>query len=102
MQELSYWPIAQRQAVTGLFTDIDDTLTTEGEITPDALEALKELKAAGMKKIATITRCSAIEAESTHSIVRQRDCPSTAISQSRSLGASISEENAKATIMRNP
>lgn len=56
MQELSYWPIAQRQAVTGLFTDIDDTLTTEGEITPDALEALKELKAAGMKIVAITGR----------------------------------------------
>lgn len=56
MQELQHWPAAQRQAVTGLFTDIDDTLTTEGEITPDALEALGELKAAGFKIVAITGR----------------------------------------------
>jgi hydroxymethylpyrimidine pyrophosphatase-like HAD family hydrolase len=27
--------------VLGVFTDIDDTLTTEGAITPDALQALQ-------------------------------------------------------------
>jgi len=32
----------------GVFTDIDDTLTTEGAITPDALQALAALKAAGL------------------------------------------------------
>ena len=32
----------------GVFTDIDDTLTTEGAITPDALQALENLKAAGL------------------------------------------------------
>ena len=32
----------------GVFTDIDDTLTTEGAITPDALQALADLKAAGL------------------------------------------------------
>ena len=32
----------------GVFTDIDDTLTTEGAITPDALQALANLKAAGL------------------------------------------------------
>jgi hypothetical protein len=32
----------------GVFTDIDDTLTTEGAITPDALQALTDLKAAGL------------------------------------------------------
>ncbi|MBC7434697.1 MAG: HAD-IIB family hydrolase, partial [Bdellovibrionales bacterium] len=35
----------------GVFTDIDDTLTTEGAITPDALQALAQLKAAGMHVI---------------------------------------------------
>lgn len=56
MQELSHWPPAQRKIVTGLFTDIDDTLTTEGEITPDALEALGQLKAAGLKVVAITGR----------------------------------------------
>ena len=34
--------------LVGVFTDIDDTLTTEGAITPDALQALAKLKAAGL------------------------------------------------------
>lgn len=56
MQELPHWPAAQREGITGLFTDIDDTLTTEGEITPDALEALGTLKAAGLKIVAITGR----------------------------------------------
>jgi HAD superfamily hydrolase (TIGR01484 family) len=32
----------------GVFTDIDDTLTTEGAITSEALQALAQLKAAGL------------------------------------------------------
>ncbi len=35
----------------GIFTDIDDTLTTEGAITPDALQALADLQAAGLHVI---------------------------------------------------
>jgi HAD superfamily hydrolase (TIGR01484 family) len=35
----------------GVFTDIDDTLTTEGAITPDALQALADLKAAGLQVV---------------------------------------------------
>jgi hypothetical protein len=35
-------------AIEGVFTDIDDTLTTEGAITPDALEALARLRSAGI------------------------------------------------------
>ena len=38
--------------IAGVFTDIDDTLTTEGAITPDALQALADLKAAGLVKTA--------------------------------------------------
>jgi HAD superfamily hydrolase (TIGR01484 family) len=34
--------------MVGVFTDIDDTLTTEGAITPEALQALADLKAAGL------------------------------------------------------
>lgn len=47
MLPLSHWPSEQRRRITGVFTDIDDTLTTEGAITPDALQALTDLKAAG-------------------------------------------------------
>jgi HAD superfamily hydrolase (TIGR01484 family) len=38
-------------AVHGVFTDIDDTLTTEGAITADALQALHDLRAAGLHVI---------------------------------------------------
>ena len=37
--------------LAGVFTDIDDTLTTEGAITPDALQALEDLKAAGLQVV---------------------------------------------------
>lgn len=56
MQALKTWPLAQRQAITGVFTDIDDTLTTEGAITPDALAALADLKATGLKVVAITGR----------------------------------------------
>ncbi|MFC5521782.1 HAD-IIB family hydrolase [Polaromonas jejuensis] len=56
MQELNSWPAAERRAITGVFTDIDDTLTTEGAITPDALQALAELKAAGLQVVAITGR----------------------------------------------
>ena len=51
MKPLSSWPISERQKIVGVFTDIDDTLTTEGAITPDALQALHQLKAAGLMVI---------------------------------------------------
>jgi HAD superfamily hydrolase (TIGR01484 family) len=51
MQELSTWAASERRTITGVFTDIDDTLTTEGAITPDALQALADLKAAGFHVI---------------------------------------------------
>ncbi|MDB5889405.1 MAG: HAD-superfamily hydrolase, subfamily [Polaromonas sp.] len=51
MQELTRWPRKARQGITGVFTDIDDTLTTEGAITPDALQALADLKSAGLHVI---------------------------------------------------
>ena len=42
--------------VIGVLTDIDDTLTTAGAITPDALQALAQLKAAGLHVIAITGR----------------------------------------------
>jgi HAD superfamily hydrolase (TIGR01484 family) len=56
MQKLSQWPLADRQRIHGVFTDIDDTLTTDGSITPDALAALHDLKAAGINIIAITGR----------------------------------------------
>jgi len=45
MHPLAQW---QPEKIIGVFTDIDDTLTTGGNITPDALQALADLKAAGL------------------------------------------------------
>lgn len=56
MRPLSDWPLAERGAIVGVFTDIDDTLTTHGAITPDALQALGDLRAAGLQMIAITGR----------------------------------------------
>ena len=48
---LSDWPLGARQGLVGVLTDIDDTLTTEGAIIPDALQALGQLRAAGLHAI---------------------------------------------------
>ncbi|RST49262.1 HAD-IIB family hydrolase [Variovorax sp. DXTD-1] len=53
---LAQWPVAARGNLIGVFTDIDDTLTTEGAITPDALKALADLKAAGLHVVAITGR----------------------------------------------
>ena len=45
MHPLAHW---QPGTIIGVLTDIDDTLTTEGAITADALQALGRLKAAGL------------------------------------------------------
>ena len=51
MKPLSSWPQNSRQKIVGVFTDIDDTLTTEGAITSNALQALQDLKVAGLMVI---------------------------------------------------
>ncbi len=51
LSPLSEWPLSARRNIIGVFTDIDDTLTTDGAITPDALAALGDLKAAGLHVI---------------------------------------------------
>ncbi|PKO60428.1 MAG: HAD family hydrolase [Betaproteobacteria bacterium HGW-Betaproteobacteria-18] len=51
MQPLSAWSLTDRRHLIGVFTDIDDTLTTDGAITPEALQALACLKAAGLHVI---------------------------------------------------
>jgi HAD superfamily hydrolase (TIGR01484 family) len=56
MLALSEWPAPARRALLGVFTDIDDTLTTEGAITPDALAALADLRRAGLHRIAITGR----------------------------------------------
>ena len=42
--------------VSGIFTDIDDTLTTDGAITPEALQALAALQSAGLHVVAITGR----------------------------------------------
>ena len=50
MLDLTHWPQDQPRW-KGVFTDIDDTLTTDGVITADALQALRDLKQAGFTVI---------------------------------------------------
>lgn len=56
MQPLSIWPRDARVPLCGVLTDIDDTLTTDGAITPDALQALADLKSAGLSVVAITGR----------------------------------------------
>lgn len=51
MLPLSAWSRTARAQIHGVFTDIDDTLTTDGAITADALQALDDLKTAGLHVI---------------------------------------------------
>ncbi len=51
MRSLTEWSVDARRQIVGVFTDIDDTLTTDGAITPDALQALADLKTAGLHVI---------------------------------------------------
>jgi HAD superfamily hydrolase (TIGR01484 family) len=46
MLPLEQFPLAARRAVTGVFADIDDTLTTDGRLTADAYGALQRLREA--------------------------------------------------------
>jgi HAD superfamily hydrolase (TIGR01484 family) len=56
MLPLSHWPATSRRGLRGVLTDIDDTLTHRGSISPQALEALGDLKAAGLSVIAITGR----------------------------------------------
>jgi HAD superfamily hydrolase (TIGR01484 family) len=56
MKPLTQWPLKARRGLVGVLTDIDDTLTTDGAITADALKALADLKAAGLVVIAVTGR----------------------------------------------
>ena len=51
MKPLDHWPTVFRKRITGIFTYIDDTLATDGTITADALQALVDLRAAGIQVI---------------------------------------------------
>jgi hypothetical protein len=51
LRPLSEWPAPAPGQLRGVLTDIDDTLTTDGAITPDAMQALAALKASGLQVI---------------------------------------------------
>ncbi|WP_225780838.1 HAD-IIB family hydrolase [Xenophilus sp. Marseille-Q4582] len=51
MRPLTDWPAEDRRRLIGLFTDIDDTLTTDGAVPPAVVQALGALKAAGLHVI---------------------------------------------------
>ncbi len=51
MHPLGRWRGDARSGLLGVLTDIDDTLTTEGAITADALEALSKIKMQGLHVI---------------------------------------------------
>ena len=51
MLPLSTWPRDERRAITGVLTDIDDTLTTEGAVGPEVIASLAALRGAGLHVI---------------------------------------------------
>jgi HAD superfamily hydrolase (TIGR01484 family) len=53
---LTRWPSPARARIRGVLTDIDDTLTTDGAITADALDALQRLRHAGLPVLAITGR----------------------------------------------
>jgi len=56
MKPVSQIPPEAARNLIGVFTDIDDTLTTDGAITPDALKALGNIKATGLHSVAITGR----------------------------------------------
>lgn len=48
MKPLSSMPASARRAIRGVFTDIDDTLTTSGRLTAEAYTAMERLQEAGI------------------------------------------------------
>lgn len=56
MQPISQWPLACRQGIHGVMTDIDDTLTTDGKITEAVQQALVDLQKSGLRTIAITGR----------------------------------------------
>jgi len=47
MRPIGEFPAAERRRIRGVFTDIDDTLTTDGRLTAEAYGALERLSGAG-------------------------------------------------------
>jgi len=51
MKPLSELPVAQMQRIMGVFTDVDDTFTTNGRVTSEALAALEALLERGIRVV---------------------------------------------------
>ncbi len=51
MRPLGDFPLPERARIRGVFTDIDDTLTTHGRLTAAAFEAMERLHAAGVRVV---------------------------------------------------
>ncbi|HZJ88546.1 MAG TPA: haloacid dehalogenase, partial [Sphaerochaeta sp.] len=51
MKDLSALTAQEAKAVTFLLTDVDDTITSDGELRPVALAALYRLREAGIRTI---------------------------------------------------
>ncbi len=51
MRPLSAFPATERARIKVVFTDIDDTLTTDGRLTADAYSAMARLQASGLRVI---------------------------------------------------
>ncbi len=56
MKPLDQWPLAERARIRGVLTDIDDTLTTEGALAPEARAALTQLREADLPVFAVTGR----------------------------------------------
>ena len=56
MEPLAQWPDEAVRGIRGVLTDIDDTLTAEGQIQAPALQALHALRAAGIAVVAITGR----------------------------------------------
>lgn len=48
LRPIADFPAADRRAIRGVFTDIDETVSTDGRLTAEAYAALDQLKAAGL------------------------------------------------------
>ncbi len=51
MKPLAEIPAAQLQRIMGVFTDVDDTFTTRGRVTSEAMAALESLLAGGIRVV---------------------------------------------------
>src|SRR5262245_53352280 len=48
LRPITEFPAADRRAIRGVFTDIDETVSSESRLTAEAYGALEQLKAAGL------------------------------------------------------